>query len=72
MVFWLLDLWIIKEIQVMVGQCFHCLLSPVTDDPIFVGINGLFTKGLECDTDENKNNSIPCPCCITNRFECPY
>ena len=54
------------------AKCFHCLLSPVTDDPIFVGINGLFTKGLEGDTDENKNNSIPYPCHITNRFECPY
>jgi hypothetical protein len=32
------------------AKCFHCLLSPVTDDPIFVGVNGLFTKGLEGDT----------------------
>jgi len=48
------------------------LLSPITDDPIFVGINGLFTKGFEGDTDENKNNSIPYPCRITNRFKCPY
>ena len=28
------------------AKCFHCLISPITDDPIFVGINGLFTKGL--------------------------
>jgi hypothetical protein len=26
------------------AKCFHCLLSPVTDDPIFVGINGLLLK----------------------------
>ena len=51
-------------------KCFHCLLSPERDDPIFIGINGLVAKGLE--KDENKNNPIPYPCPIANRFECPY
>ena len=49
-------------------KCFHCLLSPDGDDPIFIGINRLVTKGLE----ENKNNPIQYPCPIANRFECPY
>jgi hypothetical protein len=29
------------------AQCFHCLLSPEGDDPIFIGINRLVAKGLE-------------------------
>ena len=37
-------------------KCFHCLLSPEGDDPIFIGINRLVAKGLE--KDENQNNSI--------------
>ena len=49
-------------------KCFHCLLSPDGDDPIFIGINRLVAKGLE----ENKNNPIQYPCPIANRFECPY
>ena len=49
-------------------KCFHCLLSPDGDDPIFIGINKLVAKGVE----ENKNNPIPYPCPIVNRFECPY
>ena len=28
-------------------KCFHCLLSPDGDDPIFIGINRLVAKGLE-------------------------
>jgi hypothetical protein len=53
----------------MVGQkCFHCLLSPDGDNPIFIGINRLVAKGRE----ENKNNPIQYPCPIANRFECPY
>ena len=28
-------------------KCFHCLLSPEGDDPIFIGINRLVAKGLE-------------------------
>jgi hypothetical protein len=27
-------------------KCFHCLLSPAGDDPIFIGINRLVSKGL--------------------------
>ena len=27
-------------------KCFHCLLSPEQDDPIFIGINRLVAKGL--------------------------
>jgi catechol 2,3-dioxygenase-like lactoylglutathione lyase family enzyme len=53
-------------------KCFHCLLSPDGDDPIFIGINRLVAKGLEEDRDDNKNNPIPYPCHVTNRFECPY
>jgi hypothetical protein len=50
-------------------KCFHCLLSPDGDDPIFIGINRLVAKGLE-----NKDgNTLPeYPCRIANRFECPY
>ena len=51
-------------------KCFHCLLSPDGDDPIFIGINRLVAKGLE--HDENKNNPIPYSCHVVNRFECPY
>jgi hypothetical protein len=46
------------------------LLSPDREDPIFIGINRLVAKGLE--EDESKNNPIPFPCHVVNRFECPY
>jgi hypothetical protein len=36
-------------------KCFHCLLSPDRDDPIFIGINRLVAKGLENDEKDNKN-----------------
>jgi hypothetical protein len=52
------------------AKCFHCLLSPDGDDPIFIGINKLVAKGLE--QDQNKNASISYPCQVANRFECPY
>ena len=52
------------------AKCFHCLLSPDGDDPIFIGINRLVAKGL--GQDEYKNNPIPYPCPIVNRFECPF
>lgn len=52
------------------SKCFHCLLSPETDDPIFIGINRLVAKGLE--EDESKSNPISYPCSVVNRFECPY
>jgi hypothetical protein len=51
-------------------KCFHCLLSPSGDDPIFIGINRQVTKGLE--EDESKSNHISYPCNVVNRFECPY
>lgn len=54
------------------SKCFHCLLSPDRDDPMFIGINKLVAKGLEQDADANKKNPIPYPCPVTNRFECPY
>ena len=38
------------------AKCFHCLLSPSRDDPIFIGINRLVAKGLE--DDKNKDNPI--------------
>jgi hypothetical protein len=54
------------------AKCFHCLLSPDGDDPIFIGINRLVAKGLQ----NNENQSIPIrieyPCPVANRFECPY
>jgi hypothetical protein len=53
-------------------KCFHCLLSPDGDDPIFIDINRLVAKGLEDDRDEKKNNPKSYPCHIVNRFECPY
>ena len=52
------------------AKCFHCLLSPDGDDPIFIGINKLVAKGLE--QDENENDPIQYPCSVANRFECPY
>ena len=51
------------------AKCFHCILSPERDDPIFIGINRLVAKGLEDDKDEKNLNSIPYPCHIVNRFE---
>jgi len=51
-------------------KCFHCLLSPSGNDPIFIGINRLVAKGLE--DGANKNNPMPYPCYVVNRFECPY
>ena len=50
-------------------KCFHCLLSPERDDPIFIGINRLVAKGLVID-----NNYTPpeYPCSVVNRFKCPY
>jgi hypothetical protein len=50
-------------------KCFHCLLSPDRDDPIFIGINRLVAKGLE---SEESNTSPEYPCHVVNRFECPY
>ncbi len=52
------------------SKCFHCLLSPAGDDPIFIGINRLMTKGLE--ENESKSNHVSYPCHVENRFECPY
>src|SRR5215831_19478706 len=54
------------------AKCFHCLLSPDRDNPIFIGINKLVAKGLEDDKADKKNNSILYPCHVENRFECPY
>jgi hypothetical protein len=54
------------------AKCFHCLPAPppARDDPIFIGINRLVAKGL---TDgEQQNGLIEYPCCIVNRFRCPY
>jgi hypothetical protein len=52
------------------AKCFHCLLSPDRDDPIFIGINRLMAKGLE--EYESKGTPISYPCHVVNRFECPY
>ena len=51
-------------------KCFRCLLSPAGDDPIFIGINRLVAKGLT--NGEQQNGLIEYPCCIVNRFRCPY
>jgi hypothetical protein len=52
------------------AKCFHCLLSPDGDDPIFIGINRVVAKGLE--DNGNQSNPILYPCPVTNKFECPY
>ena len=52
------------------AKCFHCLLSPERDDPIFIGINRLVAKGLQ--KNWKQGNSIEYPCSTVNRFECPY
>jgi hypothetical protein len=51
------------------SRCFCCLLSPDRNDSIFIGINRLVTKGFE--ENKSKNNPIPYPCHVVNRFECP-
>ena len=51
-------------------KCFHCLLSPKGDDPIFIGINRLIAKGLE--EMRTRDNPVQYPCHVENRFECPY
>jgi len=50
------------------SRCFRCLLSPDRNDSIFIGINRLVTKGFE--ENKSKNNPIPYPCHVVNRFEC--
>jgi hypothetical protein len=49
---------------------FHCLLSPAGDDPIFIGINRLISKGLT--NGEQQRDLIQYPCQVVNRFQCPY
>lgn len=49
-------------------KCFHCLLSPARDDPIFIGINRLLAKGLTSST----HNPPQYPCEVVDRFQCPY
>jgi hypothetical protein len=51
-------------------KCFHCLLSPDGDDPIFLGINRLIAKGL--DNGEQEKEMVQYPCQVVNRFQCPY
>jgi len=43
-------------------KCFDCLLEPRGDDPIFIGINRLVSKGLDTEY----------PCQVVNRFRCPF
>ncbi|HEY7573266.1 MAG TPA: hypothetical protein VH796_18045 [Nitrososphaeraceae archaeon] len=55
------------------AKCFHCLLSPDQDDPLFIGINRLVAKEIENENkDDKKNNSILYPYRVENRFEYPY
>lgn len=49
-------------------KCFHCLLSPAGDDPIFIGINRLVAKGLL----NGKHDPPQYPCEVASRFQCPY
>jgi hypothetical protein len=49
-------------------KCFHCLLSPDGDDPIFIGINRLVAKGLV----NRKYDPLQYPCKVVDRFRCPY
>lgn len=49
-------------------KCFHCLLSPAGDDPIFIGINRLVSKALI----DRKQDPPQYPCQVVNRFQCPY
>ena len=51
-------------------KCFHCLLSPDGDDPIFIGINRLIAKGLNNGTLQG--DGIQYPCQVVNRFQCPF
>lgn len=51
-------------------KCFHCLLSPDGDDPIFIGTNKLVAKGLNNGTLQE--DSIQYPCKVVNRFQCPF
>jgi hypothetical protein len=51
-------------------KCFHCLLSPDGDDPIFIGINRLVAKGLT--NSQEQKDLIQYPCQVVNRFQCPY
>src|SRR5688572_14138288 len=47
-------------------KCFHCLLSPDGDDPIFIGINRLVARGLNNWEREKAPPEYPCP--VVNRF----
>lgn len=51
-------------------KCFHCLLSPDGNDPIFIGINRLVAKGLS--NGILKGDGIQYPCQVVNRFQCPF
>jgi hypothetical protein len=44
------------------AKCFDCLLDPGGDDPIFIGIDKLISKGL----------GVEYPCQVVNRFRCPF
>ncbi len=46
------------------AKCFHCVLDPRGNDPIFIGINRLVSKGLKPKPEY--------PCRVANRFRCPY
>jgi hypothetical protein len=54
------------------SKCFYCLINPVRDDPVFIGINRLVAKGLEVNKADQKNEPTLYPCHVENRFECPY
>jgi hypothetical protein len=51
-------------------KCFHCLLSQAWDDPIFIVINRVVSKGLT--NGEQQRDLIQYPCQVVNRFQCPY
>ena len=51
-------------------KCFYCLLNPAWDDPIFIGINRLVSKGLT--NGQQQRDLVQYPCQVVNRFQCPY
>jgi hypothetical protein len=40
-------------------KCFHCLLSPPGDDPIFIGTNRILAKGLNDGTLQGDGIQYP-------------
>lgn len=63
-------MWHTKNLNYGRFKCFHCLLSPGGNDPIFIGINRLVVEGLNNGTLQG--DGIQYPCQVVNRFQCPF